>query len=124
MKFAEMTQDVKVSRADVKKIETDGIPRRLLDHKVSSNDDLPSLVSIGVQTNFESPEILYRSPIERMPQVRLIDPDSDEIKELILYLKRRRHYLRKFKVISKLSKIEESTSSLCFIICVLRIFCF
>lgn len=81
MKFAEMTQEVRVLRPDIK---IDEIKK-------------PVLQEVNIE-NF--PARRSRRPI---PRVRLINPDSDEIKSLILYMKRRQQTLSNLKTIRNLS---------------------
>lgn len=85
LKFAEITQDVKVfRRPEVKLIETPAVSDAF------SEEEFLQIRS-------------HRPSRSTLPRVRLINPDSDEITSLIIYMKRRQQTMTNFKKIRTLS---------------------
>lgn len=86
MKFAEITQEVKVLRPEIKELETEIVIPKICQG--------PTAVSISVQTDFDLVFPNKISPSKYFPRARKIDPESDEVKSLIMYLKRKKQNIK------------------------------
>ncbi|GLV41281.1 pavarotti [Carabus blaptoides fortunei] len=86
MKFAEITQEVKVLRPEIKELETE-----MVIPKISHG---PTAVSISVQTDFDLMFPNKITPNKYFPRARQINPETDEVKSLIIYLKRKKQNVK------------------------------
>lgn len=110
MKFAEISQEVMVSRPTIKitELEDEHIDASK-EMNFTEDDDIIDVKTKTEQFVFTPMEINIRRTVNDIkhpfPKVRLLNPETDEIQSLVLYLKRRREMSSNMKILRNIGRL-------------------